>query len=326
MKIIDESGFESDSVEIVLADHIPLNRINLPKVGAEIKINLGYDDLKKSKDMGAWFVDEIRISGPPDSMTLIGRASILIDSIGGKLAMTTHRSRTWNAGTTIGGMVKKIAAEHGLEEGVSKTMAVISLPHLLQINESDLNFLTRLANQYGGIATQKKGKLIFISKAESETLVSNKEIPIITIHPEEITSYQTTIKARGLYGSVIAKYRDLQTASDKEVVVGNGEPIFRFQSLFPTHGAAKLAAESKYLDGKRSLQEISLTMPGRTELIAEGRMALDGFRDGLNGLWRMKRVEHSFDSGGYISSVTLAVNVTEEDVPIAEDQDSEGDD
>ena len=47
----------------------------------------------------------------------------------------------------------------------------------------------------------------------------------------------------------------------------------------------------------------SVSLPGRTDLVAEGRVILDGFRDGVNGEWSITRAEHSLDGNGFTTTV-----------------------
>ena len=58
-----------------------------------------------------------------------------------------------------------------------------------------------------------------------------------------------------------------------------------------------------HADFNRKGDEFTLTVPGRTDLIAEGRVRLEGFRGGLNGDWVLKRVEHRIDRSGFVTSV-----------------------
>lgn len=324
LKITDESEYQSDIAEITLSDHKPDARIKMPPAGAELRVWLGYDE--KANDMGLWIVDEIRISGPPDSMTLIARAAAFIKTLKGKLALTSHRNRTWPVGTTIEAMVKKMAARSKLETAVSSTMAGIVLPHIAQINQSDLDLLTKIIPQYFGIVTVKNGKIVVTSLTESKTGLTNTEIPPITLKPEEVTTYQTSVKSRGQYGKVIAKYRDYRSSSDKQITVGDEEPIFRLPFTLPNMDSAYNAVKAKYMNGKRGLQEVSLTLSGRTDIFAERRVILDGFREELDGEWKTKRVEHQVDQGGYSCTLTLAVNVTDADIPPVSEADENEDD
>ncbi|USI86870.1 hypothetical protein LZ086_00110 [Acinetobacter johnsonii] len=54
----------------------------------------------------------------------------------------------------------KIAREHGLEPIVSKSVSALKLPHFDQSDESDLNFLLRIAKRYDAVCKPAGGKLL----------------------------------------------------------------------------------------------------------------------------------------------------------------------
>lgn len=323
MKIVDESGFQSDSVEIILADHNPHSRIKMPSTGAELRVWLGYDAL--SKDMGLWIVDEVRISGPPDSLTFVGRSAAFEQTKTGKLMMTTHKTRTWPKGTKLTDMVKKIASEHGFKPAVSQSLARVVLPYIAQVNESDMNLLMRVVRNYYAIVKPAGGKLVVMSVLESKLSSTNADIPPVTLRPEDVTTYQTNVKNRVRYGKVIALYRDIREAKDKELSIGSKEPILRLKYPYPNENAAYEAAKAEYIKGNQDLQEIQLTLPGKTTLFAERRVILAGFREGIAGEWKIKRVEHTLDQGGYTTTLTVSVNITQKDISIIENDEEDED-
>jgi phage protein D len=63
--------------------------------------------------------------------------------------------------------LKTIAAEHGLKPLVSAGLAKIKLPITHQIEESDLNLLTRLAKDYDAVARPAGGYLLFVLRGKS---------------------------------------------------------------------------------------------------------------------------------------------------------------
>jgi len=59
---------------------------------------------------------------------------------------------------------------------------------------------------------------------------------------------------------------------------------------------------------------VSITMPGRPELNAEGLITLQGFRPEVDGTWNVKSVTHELSgSGGYTSSIECGTQGDEND-------------
>lgn len=60
-------------------------------------------------------------------------------------------------------MVASIASRYDLRAGVSEELAKIEIDHADQTSESDISFLTRMAEMLGAVATIKNGMLLFIT-------------------------------------------------------------------------------------------------------------------------------------------------------------------
>lgn len=317
LRITDQAGNDSDKLTLVLSDHDPLAPIALPPTGAQLEVWLGYDD--QAAKMGTYIVDGVELSWPPNQIRIKAAAAPLAVSAGGdgssgpgsqRPQLQGQKTRSWESGTLIGDLVRTVASEHGLEPAVGDTLAPIALPHIDQIAESDMQLLTRLAYQYDAIAKPGGGALVFAKRAASKAIAaisgsgeSGASLPTVTITPDMVTTGRMTLSKRKASGSVTARWRDVADAVTHEIKVGEGEPAKHLSELYPDAATATAAARSELNRGARGEQTLRLTLPGRTDLMAEGRMALAGFREGADGEWLITQVEHSLDSGGYRCSV-----------------------
>jgi len=306
LRLTDKAGVDSDEVVITLADHDPQAPISLPPAGAELHVWLGYDD--QADDMGVYVVDSLEISWPPNQLKIVAKAAPLAESSSGqgstRLMLQTKKTRSWEAGTTLGEMVAVIAAEHGLAPAVQSAMAGISLPHTDQVNESDMNLLTRLAHEYDGVAKPGGGALLLAKRGSSQSAGAGAEpLPVVAIAPNMVTHGKMRLSKRGAAGSVIATWRDVDAAATLEITEGKGEPVQRLPSAYPDEATARSAARSELRRGSRGEQVLDLTLPGNTEIMAEGRLALSGFREGADGEWLVTEVQHRLDDKGFVSQV-----------------------
>ncbi|TFZ46450.1 phage late control D family protein [Stenotrophomonas maltophilia] len=300
LRITDETGTSADMLELQLADHDPSDRIQLPPAGAELEAFIGYDG--EVRRMGLYVCNEVEISGYPGSMTLRAHASPFETSKGGKNDLQTQKTRTWKKGTTIGGMVTRMAAEHGLTAAVSAALASIVLPLTAQSQESDMNLLLRLAKQHDAIAKPGGGHLLFVKRGES-TSASGERIPDVTLTPADGSAYKVTIASREKTGTTIAYYRDVRGAKRQEVKVGSGEPIVRLRMAYADRATAEAAARAKHQEQARQTRTLSYSLPGRETLMAEATVVMQGFRDGVDGQWLVKRAEHNIGNDGYRTSI-----------------------
>lgn len=300
LRLTDEAGFQSDSLELILADDQPEAPITMPEAGAELEVFLGYD--VAATRMGLYVADEVEISGWPGEMSIRARAAQYQASTGGKTDLQTQKSRSWPTNTKLGDLVAKVAKEHGMSPAVAKSLASIVLPHIDQTEESDISFLVRLAKRYDAIAKPSGGKLVMAKRGESKT-VSGEDLPTIALVPTDLTSWRMVKASREGTGTVIAYWHTKQTAKKIEVKVGSGEPTKRLRHWYKTAEAAKQGAQAELNKAKRGQETLSLSLPGNPNIAAECRLVLSGFRPEVNGEWLIKRAQHDVDSGGYRTSV-----------------------
>lgn len=300
LRYTDEAGMESDVLEIVLADHDPKNPIQVPPTGAELELSLGYDGAFDR--IGLFVCDEIEMAGWPGEMTIRARAAPFDVSKGGLANLQTQKTRSWSKGTLLGDMVRKIAKEHGMAPAVMDTLAKIALPHIDQADESDLHFLGRVVKKYDGIVKPAAGKLV-LAKIGSAKTISGLTLPTVTLGPDDVSRFRVVMSKRETAGMVVAYWHAVKNSRRNEVKVGSGEPVRRLKMYYPTKEMALAAARSELDRRERRKVTVSVTLPGRTDLVAEGRVILQGFRDGVDGEWSITRAEHSLDESGYTTTI-----------------------
>lgn len=301
LRLTDESGDNADEVDIALSDHGE-EELAIPEPGTELEVSLGYDGTLV--EMGKYIIDEIEITGPPDTVNIRARAVVQTEGAqGSKILMTTQKTRSWEAGITLGDLVRSVGAEHGIAPTVASEFNTIVLPHIDQVNESDMALLTRLSKQYDAIAKPSGDYLVFAKRGELTT-PSGTSIPDVDYTREQTCGHRLLISRRVKSGSVIARYRDIPTASTLEIKVGTGEPAKRLTKTYGTEDEAQAAADAEYKRSQRNEQRLELDVVGNPYLVAGGAINVSGFRSGINGQWLIDRVEHEITKrGGYSCGV-----------------------
>ena len=287
LRITDEAGTQSDTVEIQLDDRDAT--IQWPRHGAELDIFLGADESQLTR-MGLYIVDEIEHSGSPSTLTIRGKAADMRASI------KAPKTRSWD-GITLGALVKTIAGEQGLTAKIANQLASFPVGHIDQSNESDLHLLTRMARQHGAISKPVAGFLVFVPKGESKS-ATGQSLPLMDIPKHHITRHRMSQAERGKYPSVNAYWHDSNTAEKQRVVVGEGKPVYAIRHTYNNAQEATNAALATLQRLQRGIATLSLTLLGRPKLQAEGRIRIAGIRDPVNGEWIINRVEHQLDSSG----------------------------
>jgi phage protein D len=259
--------------------------------------------------MGSYTVDKSTEQFGPDRLVIDAKAA----DMGAQLK--EQKRRSW-ADTTIGAVVDQIAREHGLSAVVSPGLAAMPLAHLDQTDEGDMNLLTRLARERGALAKFADKRLIFAPKGEAKELLSGVTLPLITIDQGECSPGSTLDRReRNNYKSVRAFWYSDAQAERKEVMTGDGRPVYTIRNKYQDAQSAVRAAEAKLAEFRRgALTMIGTLSKGRPEMFAEAPVLFTGFPSHrLPGQrFVLTDVSHSFGDGGYTSRFTAETNPGED--------------
>lgn len=296
LTVVDEAGWQSDTLEIRLDDRD--RGLEWPRHGAELIVHLGYQETGLLR-MGVFTVDEVSFEGAPDTLIIKARAANFRNSL------KEQKTRAWEA-ITISDLVTTIAKEHELEPVVSTTLADKLINHIDQTGESDLHFLTRLSKDYGAIAKPSENKLLFVPKGEART-ATGKTMNSVSLTRQDLQRYSFALADRDKYQAVIAHWHDNSKGETHPVKVGDPEakPIFTLKGLHPDADAAKAAAAAKLKSLKRGTGTGNLSLAGRPDITAETRLTLTGIKDKANGDWIVTRAEHQFSRAGLATRLSI---------------------
>lgn len=301
LTLTDEVGMESDLLEIVLADTDPMNPVQVPPTGAELELAIGYDGI--FQPMGLFVCDEIELAGWPGEMTIRARAAIYDKSKGGKSDLQTQKTRSWPEGTKLVDMVKKIGSEHGLDPKVAQSLQSITLPHIDQADESDINLLIRVAKKYDAIVKPSNGKLVVAKRGESKSVSGEKLAPVL-VDASDCKQWRMSLSKRETAGMVVAYWHKVKEAKRREVKVGKGEPVRRMRNAYPSEEMALAAARSELQRRERGQRTLALSVIGSPDIVAEAPLSVTGIRPDVDGEWLISRVTHRIDAGnGYTCDV-----------------------
>jgi len=294
IRITDESGLKGDTLDIQLDDEPP---IEWPRHGAELEVLIGFNKTTHNAGLvrqGLYIVDEIAHSGPPNTFTLRGKASNL------KQSLKQPKTRSWDE-VTLGDLVNTIAQEHGISAKVGEPLKDQAIPHVDQTDESDLHLLTRLARDVGAMVKPVAGYLVMVPRGEAKS-ATGQSFPLLTITADQIKQHHVTQTEARQYDAVITYWHDTQTAKREAVQVGEGR-VFMSRHTYADETTARSAAKAKLQQFKRSLLQLSLTLIGNPNLMAEGKINVTGLRDPINGSWVIERVVHQINDQGFTSRI-----------------------
>jgi len=302
LQISDGAGFESDLLEVVLIDDDPTAPLEMPPTGAEIEVTMGYELF--SRKMGLFVVDELELAGWPLALVVRARAAPFDKTKYGKTDLQTQKNRSWEKGSTLAKLLETLAKEHGMEPAISASMAGIVLPHLDQREESDINFLLRVVRKYDGVVKPAGGYLTITKRGEGLS-ASGAELPTVTLTRTDISDFRLTQQKRDTAGTVIAYYKVSKKAARTEIKVGNGEPVKRIGTNYPTKEMALAAAKAEYNRRLRGESKLGLTLIGSPEFMAEMIVNITDVHPAINGEWLVETCRHRLGDSGYMVDLEL---------------------
>lgn len=326
LTLTDNRGFEADQLDLELDDAD--GQIVLPRRGAVIQLALGWKG-QPLFPKGAFTVDEIEHSGAPDRLTIRARSADFRETL------NTRREKSWHQ-TTVGEVIKEIAARHNLKMALGKDLTDKALDHMDQTNESDASFLMKLARQYGAIASVKDGNLLFIRQGQGRT-ASGKPLPVITIERKAGDGHRFTMADRGAYTGVIAswlhtrepkkkettqvKRRRKKVAALKELeakqgdyLVGTDENVLVLNRTYANRSNAERAAKMQWERLQRGVASFSLQLAeGRADLYTEMPVKVTGFKQPIDEAeWTITTLTHTVSpDNGFTTNMELEVKIDE---------------
>jgi phage protein D len=216
-----ESGASPD-LEVTLEDRdLRWQGPWFPQRGDQVDLSIGYDQALTS--CGTFQVDEVTLDGPPDVVKMKCLAVIITPD-----ARTPTSQQYENV--DLGAIAKLIAGKHGWTLVHSPEAINIQFQRVTQNQETDVEFLHRIARENNYDFTVKGGKLIFYSRTALES-----QAPAATFRRGDgtVEKFSFTAKTHVTYKSATVSYQNPDTkslitatvAADPPVAVGDELPL-----------------------------------------------------------------------------------------------------
>ncbi|MDJ6853221.1 contractile injection system protein, VgrG/Pvc8 family [Salmonella enterica] len=305
----DKLSGESDELEVELEDSEQRWRDAwYPGMGDTLALQLGFQGMPLT-DCGGFSIDEIELSGPPDSVSIRGRSAPVTR------AMRTKSNRGFE-NTTLAAIAGRIARKHKLK--LEGQIEPLTLERITQYGESDLAFLKRLANDYGYMVKVTPQKLIF------SHLGKLRDAPVIrTITPQEVSRWTLRDTLHEVYKGVKNKHQNSQTrtlvtfnadntTTTRTEKKSSSSGMSTSSDIINTSDRAQNAEEDSAkgkakLDSKNEYKHAgTLSLEGDLSLRAGGSVTLSGFGKS-DGKWLIISARHSLArSSGLTTDIDIA--------------------
>lgn len=285
----DHEHGKSDEIDIQIEDSEHLWKSSwYPTKGDVLTLKIGYEN-ERLLPCGAFEIDEIEMSSPPDAVSLKGLGTDI------KKALRQENTKAYES-KSLKQIASEIAKNHGFE--IVGEIKDIKVKRITQKQERDIAFLKRIAEDYGYVFKITDGKLVFyeIEKLESADT-------IFVIDRKDLISFSLRDKTHELYQACSVSYHDpkgkkLITHTVKADGIVKGD-ILKINERCENKEQA-IAKAKAALSGKNGLQtEGSVTAIGNPKLVAGSNLEITGLYT-LNGKYHIKSSKHTIDrSAGY---------------------------
>lgn len=324
LELTDNRGFNADELTISVDDS--QGDIALPPRGAELSVSLGWQG-EPLIYKGIYIVDEVSHSGPPDRIDITARSADFRDEFNVKREVSWHD-------VTVERIVSAIAHRYKLKPIISEKLMNAEIDHADQTQESDMSFLTRMADILGAIATVKNGCLLFILPGGGVS-ANGKALPEFAITRSSGDRHSFRIADRDAYTGVQAYWLDLDFGKKKKVTVrkrkkttekkprsssregdyiaGEDGNVFVLRTTYSSEIAAQRAAAAKWQQLQRGAAEFNLTLAyGRADLYPEMHGTVTGFKEAIDSQdWIIAKATHSIDDNGFQTQLELEAKIPE---------------
>ena len=213
-------------------------------------------------------------------------------------ALRTERSAGFDD-MSLSAIVETVAVRHDLR--VVGDIPPLSFARVSQKKETDLQFLTRLAEAWGCYFTCKGDRLTFTSRASLET---QEPVAHFEATSEEITGYVLRRATKGLYSRATQTYIEPKTgetlsAQALDARISSGDTLkVDERAESEAHAKARCAAElAKQNDAL--CEGSQLTMTGAPHMMAGLVIALGPTFGRYQGRYLIHEAAHMFGSEGY---------------------------
>lgn len=281
----DRLGAASGDLEIVLEDSQKLWQGPwYPQEGDAVNLTIGYRGEAQQLACGSFQVDELLLSGPPDTFHLRCLATYITP------AMRTVRSIGYE-GQTLTQIAGTIAGKYSLSL-VSQAGTLDPLfERVTQNQETDLGFLRRLALEHDYDFTIRGSQMVFYTRGALETA-----LPATSIARSDVMKFDFKYRSYRIYETAQVAYQQPLAKALVTQTVGVSQPVPTADSakrvIRCENGQQAQLKANSLLHGANMVKRVaSLTSSGSAALAAGNVAAIEGF--GVNdGNYLIEQARH----------------------------------
>ncbi|MGC1675969.1 MAG: hypothetical protein WA740_00440 [Candidatus Binataceae bacterium] len=281
---VDRLGAKSGDLCVEVEDHARRWQGPwYPALGDGIEAFLGYNG-GRLLECGSFQVDDLQLCGPPDVFRLRCLAAYIT------LAMRTRNSIAYE-GQTLLAIAATIAGKYGLELVSASELEDLGFARVTQRDETDLEFLARLADAFGYDFTIRGTQLVFYAHTALQAAA-----PVATIVRSDLERFQFRNRTRRIYSTASTAYFDpsgkqlIAQSASAAAITPSGDTLKLIARCENAAQAARRATAALNRNNQ-SLFSARLIGPGDPALCAGCNVLLSGWGM-LDGIYLIETARH----------------------------------
>jgi uncharacterized protein len=268
-----------------------------PQQGDVVSLLIGYSG-ELMLPCGDFQVDDLELEGPPDVFHLRCLPAWITPSL-------RTRNSLGYENQTLSQIAATIAARHGMTVVGAPNQSDTSYLRITQKQETDLEFLRRVAIEHDYDFTVRGAQLVFYPRAGLE-----ERPAALTLYRKAVERFSFVAKTHRIYQQAQTAYFDPQSKQLYTQTVQANPPVATGDMLKVVarceNGQQALERASAALhEANRLLVTCRLVAPGTTLLAAGNVVTLSGW-DVMDGRYMVERAQHRLSRAtGYVTEADL---------------------
>lgn len=287
LSFYDEAGVKSDKVTFSVMPDFPK-----PPPNAKLELifkTLYKDEIIEELDCGLFHVQAVTRN---DNKALSITATGVEFNEKQKNKLSHHY-----VDTKLSSIVKIVADRLGHKTKFQTTD--VSIKSLNQTNETDINFLERIAKDYNVLFSIKNDFIYFVNKDDDA-------LPVTKIDISKCSSSSMKHSTKEYYKSCEASWHDIDKAKIIKVTVGDGAPLVKIRSSYKDEADAKIKAEAKLKSINKGTVKGSLSLKGINVYAGTKLELFNTYKGEDDGVFSVENCTHSYSrNGGWNCSLEI---------------------
>jgi len=295
---VDELGGRAGDLEVELEDREKRwQGAWFPQQGDGVSLLIGYGG-EQLLPCGDFQVDDLELQGPPDVFHLRCLPAWITPSL-------RTRNSLGYENQTLPQIAATVAARHGMSVVGAPAALDVSYLRVTQKQETDLEFLHRIAREHDYDFTVRGTQLVFYARAALEA-----QPAALTLQRKDVVRFSFISKTHRVYRQAQVSYFDpygkrLYTQTVQAIPAVAAGDTLKLAARCENGQQALERAGAALHEANRLLVTGHLVAPGTTLLVAGNNVDLSGW-GAMDGTYLIERARHHLSRAtGYLTEVDV---------------------